>query len=257
MFLHRFVRPPPPSPPVADFCSHNNLWTTFWIYFIFWMIVCLHLQITWLDFGRFSLWHWPWIFKVKWEICYISANRGPIATKRKANKLIELQASNVTNGFDLDHDLDFWILNVRFDLWSHAWTWPWIFMVKFWNSCISEWEATDIAQRGGSRSFITIWWPRTGVDLPDSDLGDFSCRHAVDSYSLCRVFHFFISPIQFKTFFCNNEQILNKLDSMWHAPWPENSSRVPAMAWSRQTAGHFLSWCWSQHIIYNLPGTKS
>ena len=60
-----------------------------------------------------------WIFKVKYGISYISAKSGPIATKRKANISIELQASNVTNG----------------------------------------------------------------MDLPDSDWGDFSCRRAVDSSS--------------------------------------------------------------------------
>ena len=65
-------------------------------------------------------WPWPWIVKVKYGISYISAKSGPIATKRKANILIELQASNVTNG----------------------------------------------------------------MDLPDSDWGDFSCRRAVDSSSL-------------------------------------------------------------------------
>ena len=62
------------------------------------------------------------IFKVKYRICYIPAKNGPIATKRKANISIELQASNVTNG----------------------------------------------------------------MDLPDSDWGDFSFRRAVDSSSLCR-----------------------------------------------------------------------
>ena len=45
------------------------------------------------------------IFKVKYG-CYISAKNGPIATKRKANIVIELQAANVTNGFDFGHDLD-------------------------------------------------------------------------------------------------------------------------------------------------------
>ena len=35
-------------------------------------------------------WSWPWIFKVKYGIGYISAKNGPIATKRKANTLIEL-----------------------------------------------------------------------------------------------------------------------------------------------------------------------
>ena len=59
-----------------------------------------------------------------WNFLYISAKSGPIATKRKANISIELQASNVTNG----------------------------------------------------------------MDLPDSDWGDFSCRRAVDSSSFkaCR-----------------------------------------------------------------------
>ena len=109
-------------------------------------------------------WPWPWIFKVKYGISYISAKSGPIATKRKANISIEFQASNVTNGFDLD----LWILKVKrdLDLWPHTWPWPWNFMVKFWNSCISEWEGRlTLHKGGGSRSFMTmtIWWPRSGV----------------------------------------------------------------------------------------------
>ena len=115
-------------------------------------------------------WPWPWIFKVKYGICCISAKSGPIAAKRKANILIDLQASNVTNGSDLDHNLELWILKVKrdLDLWAHTWPWPWIFMVKFWNSCISEWEGwLTLHKGGGSRSFMTmtmtIWWPRSGV----------------------------------------------------------------------------------------------
>ena len=53
---------------------------------------------------------------VKYGICYISTKSGPIATKRKANKSIKPQASNVTNGFDLGHDLDVWIFKVKCDL---------------------------------------------------------------------------------------------------------------------------------------------
>ena len=57
---------------------------------------------------------------------------------------------------------EFWRSNVTLTFWLHTWSWPWIFMVKFWNSCISEWEG-----RGGSRSLMamtmTIWWPRSGV----------------------------------------------------------------------------------------------
>ena len=30
---------------------------------------------------------WPWAFKVKYEICYVSVKNDPIATKRKANIL--------------------------------------------------------------------------------------------------------------------------------------------------------------------------
>ena len=60
-----------------------------------------------------------------------SAKNGPIATKRKANILIELQASNVTNG----------------------------------------------------------------MDLPDSDWGNFSCRRAVDSSSF--IWAFCISDAKF------------------------------------------------------------
>ena len=104
-------------------------------------------------------WPWPWIFKVKYGISYISAKSGPIATERKANISIELQASNVTNGFDLDHNLDLWNLKVKcdLDLWPHTWPRPWIFMVKFWNSCISEWEGRLTLHKGcGSRSFMTM-----------------------------------------------------------------------------------------------------
>ena len=87
-------------------------------------------------------WPWPWIFEVKYRICYISSKDGPIATKWKANILIEPKAWNVTNGFDLCHNLDLWILKIKcdLDLWPHTWPWHWIFMVKFWNSCISESE---------------------------------------------------------------------------------------------------------------------
>ena len=116
-------------------------------------------------------WPWPWIFKVKYGISYISAKSGPFATKRKANIIsVELQASNVTNGFDLDHNLDLWNLKVKsdLDLWPYTWPWPWIFMVKFWNSCISEWEGRLTLHKGcGSRSFMTMtmtfWWLRSGV----------------------------------------------------------------------------------------------
>ena len=62
-------------------------------------------------------------------------------------------------------------------------------MVKFWNSCISEWEGwLTLHKRSGSRSFMTMTMTILVtkvrcMDLPDRDRGDFSCRRAVDSSS--------------------------------------------------------------------------
>ena len=112
-------------------------------------------------------WPWLWIFKVKYGISYFSAKSGPIVMKQKANISIELQASNVSNGFDLDHNLGLWRSNMTLTF-DHTRPWSWIFMVKFWNSCISEWEGRlTFHKGGGSKSFMTmtmtIWWPRSGV----------------------------------------------------------------------------------------------
>ena len=70
---------------------------------------------------------------------------------------------------NLGNDLDLWIFKVKcdLDLWPYAWCWLRIFMVKFLNSCISEWEGpVTLNKGGGTRSFmsmtVTIWWPRSG-----------------------------------------------------------------------------------------------
>ena len=60
---------------------------------------------------------------------------------------------------------EFWRSNVNLTF-DHTWPWPWIFMVKFWNSWMGG--PIDIALLGGgSRSFMTmtmtIWWTRSGV----------------------------------------------------------------------------------------------
>ena len=92
--------------------------------------------------------------KVKYGISYISAKSGPIATKRKANISIELQASNVTNG----------------------------------------------------------------IDLPDSDWGDFSCRRAVDSSSYTDGW-FPDSPKPSSTFYYQIYKFFNFCIAMfWHPP---------------------------------------
>ena len=59
-------------------------------------------------------------------------------------------------------------ITLTFEIWrsNMTWLWPQIFMDKFWNSCISEWEGQLTLDKGrGSRSFMTmtIWWPRSGV----------------------------------------------------------------------------------------------
>ena len=92
-------------------------------------------------------WPWPWIFKAKHGICSISTKSGPIVKKWKTNISIWTLTSNVTNGFDLGHDLDIWIFKVIYDL-DHL--------------------ETKVRCK----------------DLPDSDRGDFRCRRAVDSSSL-------------------------------------------------------------------------
>ena len=91
-----------------------------------------------LKYGH-QVWPWPWpwprFFKVKYVICYNSAQNGPIVMKRKANISIELKTSNVTLRFDLGNDLDLWIFKVKcdLDLWPYVWCWPRIFLLKFWN----------------------------------------------------------------------------------------------------------------------------
>ena len=75
-----------------------------------------------------------------------------------------------------------WTPGLKCDQWVWPWQLPWplnfecrtwpltthmtLTMVKFWNSCISEWEGRlTLHKGGGSRSFMTmtIWRPRSGV----------------------------------------------------------------------------------------------
>ena len=115
-------------------------------------------------------WTWPWIFKVKYGICYISAKNGPDCHETKS--------------IYID-----WNLGLKCDQWVGPWTWPsffnfqgkmwpWSlathmaltmdFIVKFGNSCISEWEGwLTLNIWGGNRSFmtVTIWWLRSGVRI--------------------------------------------------------------------------------------------
>ena len=176
------------------------------------------MTLTWtLDFGRFSLWPWPWIFKVKYGICFISAENGPIDTKLKANLLFVLQALNVTMRFDLGHDLDlnfprsnmkfamsqpkmirlpqnenqtYW-LNSRHQMQSLglilAMTLTLDFQGQILNSRISGIGGPiNIEQKGviHDRDCDLLLTKMRCKDLPDSDRGDFRCRRAVNSSSL-------------------------------------------------------------------------
>ena len=71
--------------------------------------------------------HWPWIFKVKYEICYISTKSGPIATKRKAK----------------------YRLNSRPQMWPMGLTLTMTLTFEFSRSNV----------------ILTIWWPRSGVRI--------------------------------------------------------------------------------------------
>ena len=99
-------------------------------------------------------------------------------------------------------------------------------MVKFWNSCISEWEGRLTLHKGGSsRSFMTmtIWWPR-------SDRGDFSCRRAVDSSSFV---------VKFCEFLVSKELRLNE----WHC-----GSEITLVHVMAQYLLAFTHWGWDKMV---------
>ena len=149
-------------------------------------------------------WPWPWIFKVKYGIGYISAKNGPIATKRKANTSIELQASIMTISFDIGLDLDLEFLKVKYEICYISTKRGQITTrrkanISIWTLGLKFDNGFDLAHD------LDIWIFKvicdldhlvTKVrckDLPDSDRGDFSCRRAVDSSSFVGWSWFFIS----------------------------------------------------------------
>ena len=110
---------------------------------------------------------WPWIFKVKYRICYISAKNGPIATKRKSKHIdwtprpqmwplgltltFEFWRSNVTLTFDHTHDLD------------HGFSWS-NFEIAVSQNGKADWHCTKGVAVGHSWPWsLTIWWPKSGA----------------------------------------------------------------------------------------------
>ena len=162
---------------------------------------------------------WPWIFKVKYGIHYILAKNVWIATKQKANILIEIQASNVTIRFDLGCDLDLtlnfqgqiwnllylsqkwsnchetkskhidWTLGLKCDhrIWHWPWPWIWIFQGKVWNLLYlrQKWfdchkmKSTHIDWTEGLNEHQVWPWPWYWK-VRCTDLPDSDRRRAVD-----------------------------------------------------------------------------
>ena len=133
---------------------------------------------------------WPFIFNVKYGICFISTKWGPIATKRKETYRLNSRSQMWPVGLSLAMALTFEFsrshLTLTFD---HTHGPNLRVLCIFRKSCISECNGWfTLNKGGGSRSFmtitVTIQWLRSGIkDQPDSDQGDFSCRHAVNSPS--------------------------------------------------------------------------
>ena len=207
-------------------------------------------------------WPWPWIFKVKFRICYFLAKNDPIATKQKANISIEFQASNVTNGFDLDHNLDLWIFKVKCDLylWPHTLPWPWVFMVKYWNSCISEWEGwLTLHKEGGNRSFMTmtmtIWWPRSGVWIYQIVTGVTSVVGVPSTHLV----YFNIISCKLKYQFSNSLRIRERGTSGGQLMARYRSDMKPASAWYQTVmhrVGSGLITAWKQRGMGTWFPTK-
>ena len=139
----------------------------------------------------------------KWSDCH----------RPKWTYRLNTQVSIVAISFYLGRDLDLWysrfflnscisLRNGRadwcerkwsnlwpMDLWPHACPWPWLFMVKFWHSCISGMGGSiDIEQKGWEPAIhnhdhdLLVTKVRCKTvrkkNLADSDCGDFKCRRA-------------------------------------------------------------------------------
>ena len=182
MFLYQFVcRRSPRHRPQT--CSRDNFWTTFRISFIFGTIDDPELLITWLNVGRFS--SWPWIFKVKYGISFISAKMARLP--RNTNKYIH------------------WTLGPKCDyrIWSWPWSWPLIWKAKYEICYIStkngpiatKWKGNILNSRHPMQSLgLTLTMTLTldfhdldlsvtkmrCKDLHNSDRSDIRCRRVVD-----------------------------------------------------------------------------
>ena len=130
MFLYWLLMP---LMLAAEFHSRDNFRTSFRISFIFGRIDGPELEITWLDFGQFLLWPWPWIFKVKYGICYVWAKNGPIAMKRKQTYRLKSRPQ-IWLWIDLVHDLEHELSrsNMKFAISEPMVGFPWSEKQTYW-----------------------------------------------------------------------------------------------------------------------------
>ena len=96
-------------------------------------------------------WPWPWIFKVIIEFPISQPKVVRLPRNEKQTYRLNSRPQMWPMGLTLTITLTIWILKVKcdLDLWPHTWLWSWIFMVKFWNSCVSEWEGRLTLHKGG------------------------------------------------------------------------------------------------------------
>ena len=102
-----------PPTPAADFCSHDNSWTTFGISFLFWH----------------DCWPWPIDYLIRfWSIFVVTLTlnfQGQIWNllylSQKWSNCHETKSKHIdrTLGLKCDHQV-----------WPWPWSWPWIFKVK-------------------------------------------------------------------------------------------------------------------------------
>ena len=149
--------------------------------------------------------HWPWVFKVKYEIYYISAKNGLIATKRKQtcwlNSRPQMWPTGVTMAMTLTlnfqgqlwnllylsqkwsdcHETKIkyidWTVGLKFDhqFWPWLWPWPWIFKVKYVISYISTKSGPITTKRK----------PHTSIELKASNMTNaFDLDHDFDHWIL-------------------------------------------------------------------------
>ena len=86
--------PLPPSPMGRGYPSRSLIYNFYFFAGLMALTYRFHYQII---FCWFSLWPWPWIFKVKYGICYkiTQPKMVELPRNKKAKILIELEASNV------------------------------------------------------------------------------------------------------------------------------------------------------------------